>query len=115
MNEIFGLSMTYIMIGLLVVLSFAGGAIGWVLARNRIMFMVGIRNIPRRRAQTTLIVLGLMLSTMIISAAFGIGDTTAYSFTNQVYGGPSLRASPAERVYSLVEGERLSFLMAPFT
>ncbi len=106
MNEIFGLSMTYIMIGLLVVLSFAGGAIGWVLARNRIMFMVGVRNIPRRRAQTTLIVLGLMLSTMIISAAFGIGDTTAYSFTNQVYGRLS---SVDEALQAETDEEQMAF------
>ena len=49
------------------------------------MFLIGVRNIPRRRAQTVLIVIGLMLSTLIISAAFSIGDTVNYSITNQVY------------------------------
>ena len=46
---------------------------------------MGVRNIPRRRAQTTLIVIGLMLSTVIISAAFTTGDTVDRSITSEVY------------------------------
>ena len=41
--------------------------------RNRVMLKLGLRNIARRRAQTVLIVIGLMLSTLIIAAAFGTG------------------------------------------
>ena len=55
------------------------------------MFKLGVRNIPRRRAQTTLIVLGLMLSTVIISAAFTTGDTVDRSVTCQVYSHARLR------------------------
>jgi putative ABC transport system permease protein len=44
------------------------------------MLKLGLRNIPRRRTQTVLIVVGLMLGTLIISAAFGTGDTMTYSF-----------------------------------
>lgn len=77
--------MTYIMIGLLCVMAVAFASIGWVILRNRIMFLVGVRNIPRRRAQTTLIIIGLMLSTLIISTAFGIGDTVDYSIANSAY------------------------------
>jgi putative ABC transport system permease protein len=51
--------------------------LGW---RNRVMLRLGLRNIPRRRAQTALIVFGLMLSTLIVAAAFGTGDTLSYSF-----------------------------------
>ena len=40
------------------------------------------------QAQTTLIVVGLMLSTLIISAALGTGDTLDYSTTSEVYDGP---------------------------
>src|SRR5699024_10174671 len=36
---------------------------------------MGMRNIPRRKAQTSLIIIGLMLATLIISAALGTGDT----------------------------------------
>ncbi len=85
MNDLFGLSMTYIMIALLVILGFAFATIGWVIVRHRVMFLIGVRNIPRRRAQTVLIVVGLMLSTLIISTAFSIGDTVDYSFTNTVF------------------------------
>lgn len=85
MSELFGLSMTYIMIALLCVLAVALATVGYVLVRNRIMFMVGVRNIPRRRAQTVLIIIGLMLSTLIIATAFSIGDTVEYSITNQAY------------------------------
>lgn len=85
MSELFGLSMTYIMIALLVILAMAASSIVWVITRNRVMFFIGVRNIPRRRAQTVLIIIGLMLSTLIISTAFSIGDTVDYSITNQVY------------------------------
>src|SRR5690606_36298262 len=40
---------------------------------------------PRRKAQTILIVIGLMLSTLIISAALGTGDTLNRSVSTQVY------------------------------
>jgi putative ABC transport system permease protein len=43
-----------------------------------------LRNI-RRRAQSVLIVPGLMLSTIIVAAAFAIGDTVRYSVTNETY------------------------------
>ena len=47
--------------------------------RNRIMLKLGLRNIPRRRAQTVLVIVGVMLSTMIAAAAFGTGDTISHS------------------------------------
>jgi putative ABC transport system permease protein len=47
--------------------------------RYPIILRLALRNIPRRRAQTVLIVLGLMLATLLITAAFGTGDTMTYS------------------------------------
>ena len=47
--------------------------------RRPIMARIGVRNIPRRPAQSVLIVLGLTLSTTIIIAALSIGDTLDYS------------------------------------
>ncbi|HXK34825.1 MAG TPA: FtsX-like permease family protein [Dehalococcoidia bacterium] len=85
MNEFFGIDMTWIMLALLGLLAVSLATVGWVFLRNRVMFMIGVRNIPRRRAQTTLIIIGLMLSTLIISAAFAIGDTADYSITNSAY------------------------------
>jgi putative ABC transport system permease protein len=85
MDELFGLSMNWIMYGLVVLLVVALASVTFVALTNRIMFKLGVRNIPRRRAQTTLIVLGLMLSTVIISAAFTTGDTVDRSITSEIY------------------------------
>ena len=85
MKEFFGIDMTYIMIALLCVLFIALASVGYVVLRNRVMFQIGVRNIPRRRAQTTLIIVGLMLSTLIISTALSIGDTVDYSVTDTAY------------------------------
>jgi len=48
-------------------------------AFNRVLLKMALRNIPRRRAQTALIVLGLMLATLITTASLAVGDTSAYS------------------------------------
>jgi putative ABC transport system permease protein len=85
MNSLFGIPMNAIMVALLVLLGISLATVAVTALRNRVMFLVGLRNIPRRRAQTTLIVIGLMLSTLIISAAFTIGDTVDYSISSTVY------------------------------
>ncbi len=77
--------MNGIMLVLLALLALALAAVVYVALRNRVMFLIGLRNIPRRRSQTTLIVLGLMLSTLIISAAFTTGDTLFRSVTAEAY------------------------------
>ena len=85
MDELFGISMTLIMFVLLGALAVSLSVVLYVVVRNRVMFLIGVRNMPRRRAQTTLIVVGLMLSTLIISAAFTTGDTVDRSLSNTVY------------------------------
>ncbi|MGB2694832.1 MAG: FtsX-like permease family protein, partial [Dehalococcoidia bacterium] len=80
-----GVPMTGIMVVLLVLLAISLSTVAYVIARNRIMFMIGLRNIPRRPAQTILIIIGLMLSTLIISAALTTGDTVDRSLTAQSY------------------------------
>lgn len=85
MNEIFGISMTSIVIVLLSLLALCLLTVAWVALRRPVIFKMGMRNIPRRQAQTVLIVVGLMLSTLIMSAALGTGDTIDYSMTNDVY------------------------------
>src|SRR5437899_5757412 len=44
-------------------------------AVNRVLLKMALRNIPRRRAQTVLILFGLMLATLIITASLSVGDT----------------------------------------
>jgi putative ABC transport system permease protein len=53
--------------------------------RNRIIFKMALRNIPRRKAQTVLIAAGLMLSTLIVAASLTTGDTLSYSVTKSTY------------------------------
>ena len=82
-------------------------ALGLILAgaalislRNPIIGKLGVRNIPRRPAQSTLIVIGLTLSTMIIVSALSLGDTLdktvrrqtidAYGHIDQVVSPPFL-------------------------
>src|SRR5215211_2136579 len=77
--------MSGIMIALLAMLAFCLVSVVWVAWRRPVIFKLGVRNIPRRKAQTVLIVVGLMLSTMIIAAALGTGDTVDYSITDEVY------------------------------
>ncbi|MCI0835042.1 MAG: ABC transporter permease, partial [Chloroflexi bacterium] len=84
MEKLFGIEMnvlaTYLSGGtaavLLIVLFMA--------LRNRILLKLALRNIPRRRAQTVLIILGLMLSTTIIMAALAIGDSVSSSIRTTV-------------------------------
>ena len=84
MNTIFGISTTNIMIALLVLFGVCGMIVLLVVFRNPVVFKLGVRNIPRRPAQTILIVIGLMLSTLIIAAAFAAGDTLSSSIRRQV-------------------------------
>jgi putative ABC transport system permease protein len=48
-------------------------------AVNRVLLKMALRNLPRRRAQTVLILFGLMLATLIITASLSVGDTLNYS------------------------------------
>ena len=85
MQELFGADMSDIMIGV----AAATGVVLLFLAvlayRQPLLFRMGLRNIPRRRAQTSLIVFGLMLSTLIISSAFTTGDTLSSSLRNTAF------------------------------
>ena len=84
MEELFGLDMQVLMRIMLVAFLAIVVAVGFTALLNRIMFKIGVRNIPRRPAQTVLIIIGLMLSTLIISAALGTGDTFSFSIRNDV-------------------------------
>ncbi len=85
MDKLFGVSLTSIMVGLLILMAGILAVIVWLALKRPVLVRMGLRNIGRRRAQTTLIVIGLMLSTLIISAAFATGDTVGYSATNLAY------------------------------
>ncbi len=84
MEEIFGLSMNVLMMVVLAIFLAAMAVLTVLAVRNRIMLKMGLRPIPRRLGQTVLIIVGVMLSTVIISAAFGTGDTISFSIRSQV-------------------------------
>ena len=83
MEELFGVSMNVIMAVLLAIVLPAMAVIAVMAWRNRIMLKMGLRNIPRRRAQTVLIIIGIMLSSVIMAAAFGTGDTISFSIRSE--------------------------------
>ena len=79
MDELFGIPMGPLAVGILIALAVLVGAVGALALRNRILLKLGIRNLTRRRARTALIVLGLMLGTAIISSALATGDTMSHT------------------------------------
>lgn len=85
MESLFGIPMNSIMIVMLVLLFISLTAVIWVAIRRNVVFRMGMRNIPRRKAQSGLIVVGLMLATLISSAALTVGDTLNHSIGNEIY------------------------------
>ena len=81
----------------------AMGVVAVLAARNRIMVKLGLRNIPRRKGQTVLIVVGVMLSTVIASAALGTGDTISFSIRKATLDG--LRAIDEVVIYARADAE----------
>ena len=79
MEELFGLSMDIIMYVLLAAFLPVIAGVAVMAWRNRVMLKLGLRNIPRRKSQTTLIIVGIMISTLIMAAAFGTGDSITFS------------------------------------
>lgn len=85
METLFGIPMVSIMVAMVGLLLACVAVVAFIAWRRPVIFKLGIRNIPRRKAQTVLIVLGLMLSTLIIAAALGTGDTLNRSVSSAVY------------------------------
>ena len=82
MEELFGLSMDTIMFVLLAVFLPVIAVVAVMAWRNPVMLKLGLRNIPRRKSQTALIIVGIMISTLIMAAAFGTGDSISFSIRN---------------------------------
>jgi putative ABC transport system permease protein len=79
MEELFGVPTERLMWILLAIFGAATLILGLSALRNRVSFRMAARNLPRRRTQTVLVVLGLMLATMLFSASFTTGDTLTNS------------------------------------
>lgn len=83
MEKLFGIPTTEMAIALLIILALGSLWIAFIALRNKVMFRMGIRNLPRRKTQTMLIVMGLTLGTIIISSALGTGDTITHTFRKE--------------------------------
>ena len=75
MNKLFGIPVDELAVVLAALLMAALAAVGVLALRNRVFFRMGVRNIRRRQGRSALIVVGSMLGTAIIAAAFVTGDT----------------------------------------
>jgi putative ABC transport system permease protein len=85
MNTIFGIPANLLLIILIALSVLILGTVAFSAVRFPLAFRLGIRNLPRRKSQTFLILSGLALSTLIITSALGIGDTVDYSVRSEVY------------------------------
>ncbi|MBI3743894.1 MAG: ABC transporter permease [Chloroflexi bacterium] len=79
MDNLFGAPMSTIVLVMGILFAIVMAVLGFIAVRNPVLVRMAIRNVPRRRAQTILIVIGLMLATVIISSAFTTGDSMTYS------------------------------------
>ena len=79
MEAFFGVPTAWLAAAALAALALALGLLGWRARRWPIFLRLGVRQLPRRPAQTALIVLGLTLSTALVAASLATGDTIARS------------------------------------
>jgi putative ABC transport system permease protein len=83
MDELFGVPTQQLMWILLAVFAVGALILAVLAARDRTSFRMAVRNVPRRTTQTALIITGLMLATVLFSAAFTTGDTLTNSLRTQ--------------------------------
>ena len=79
MKELFGIPLDTLLVVLAIALGAGLVGVGALALRNPILLKLGIRNAGRRRARSALIVLGLMLGTMMMTAALATGDTMSHT------------------------------------
>ena len=79
MAKVFGLPATELAVGMTAILAVIFLIIVIGATRRFILVKMGTRNITRRKGQSILLVIGLMLSSAIIATSLGIGDTVRHS------------------------------------
>ena len=82
MEELFGLPTIRLMWIVVAIAGAAAVVIAFIFIKRPILVRMGLRNIPRRRAQTVLVTMGLTLATIIVTIAFSTGDSLASSIRN---------------------------------
>ena len=84
-EKVFGLPASILANSMLAILIIVSLIILFGAFRRFILVKMGTRNIPRRKGQSILIIIGLMLSSIIIATSLGIGDTIRYSIRTVVF------------------------------
>ncbi len=84
MERIFGIPTSALAVALGAVWVVVALALVWLGLPHRVLVRLALRHIPRRRAQTALVTLGLMLSTTIVTTALGTGDTMSHAIRTVV-------------------------------
>src|SRR4051812_39044628 len=84
MDRVFGLPAGPLATALAVMLVTAVGVLTTIAVKNLVFLKIGLRNIPRRRSRSALIIAGLMLGTAIIAASLPPGDTMATAVRGSV-------------------------------
>jgi len=79
LESFFGVPTTYLASGAMVVLVTVLAGLGNFARRRPILLSLALRQVPRRPSQSALIVVGLMISTILITASLATGDTLTYS------------------------------------
>ncbi|MXV80175.1 MAG: ABC transporter permease [Chloroflexi bacterium] len=87
MEELFGLPTIRLMWIVVAIAGVAAAVIVYIFLKRPILVRMGLRNIPRRRAQTVLVTMGLTLATIIVTIAFSTGDSLAVSVRNLALNG----------------------------
>ena len=79
MEELFGAPMSVVASVLAVMFFVVFAVLLYIFIRNPLLVRMAARNIPRRKAQTALVIAGLMMATVTISSAFTTGDSVTAS------------------------------------
>ena len=89
MEELFGAPMSVISVVLAVMFIAVFAVLLYIFIRNPLLVRMAARNIPRRKAQTVLVIAGLMMATVTISSAFTTGDSVTASIEQVATEGPA--------------------------
>ena len=100
MEELFGLPTIRLMWIVVAIAGVAAAVIAFIFFKRPILVRMGLRNIPRRRAQTVLVTMGLTLATIIVTIAFSTGDSLAVSIRG-------LALDSLERIDHFIEPEEI--------